>query len=195
MDATEIWENVKRDSPKILGNWNFPSNAPLNWGGKSSTVGYTEWDLFHRYSTASVQNRWSLMENMYLSVNGVRVNSIDPDDSTVLHQRHPEWYDILARLYEDDTSTFDNLTPNTRKTFYNNANVFQGINRSVDAGEGDNGVPDPLGKGYGFSRRGGGWKAPYIFDVTAFVQQAYNDRFDAEFITVASSNARKRSWE
>lgn len=195
MDSPEIWEHVKESSPRILGNWNFPHNAPLNWSGRYSTVGYSDWDLYHRYDSASLQNDWFILDNLYLTLNGNKLTSVDPDDSSTFSQRDPKWYNTLGEMYEDDKNAFDDTTPGTRKRFYNNANVFSEMNRSTDGGEGESGKPDEKGKGYGFSRRGGGWKARYIFDITPYVQKAYNKRFDAEFISVTPSPTRRKSWE
>lgn len=191
MDAHEIWDKIKEHSPKILGNWEFPRNAPLKWGQRYSTVGYTDWDLYHCYLIAAEQNNYFILDNISVSINGHQINSCDPDDATHICQRSPEWYDALAKMYEDDRNTFSTAS---NKSFYNNANIIQGMNISKDAGEGENGKPDKRGKGYGFSKRGGGWKSQYIFDITPYVQKAYNTRFDAEFITLPYGK-RKKTWE
>lgn len=196
IDAEDIWAKVVVESPKLLGKWEFRGDGPLQWYSKRSTQGWDWRDIYHVYNPLKTEDDPAsgnktieefMMEGIEVFLNGQKIYSLDPDEPDTLIQRDPKWYEALATLYSDGSidSTIE---------YRRNANEFGGMNTAMDAGE-DNGLPNIYGKGFGYSKKAGGWKARNIFDITGEVQRAYETRIDATFKTISPNVERIRTWQ
>lgn len=178
----EAWDLVVEASHKIMGEWSFPTRLPMQWANKKSTQGWTEWDLNHKYLPISKQSELFIARGISVKINGQQVNSIDPDNPSSFAQRSEKWYPLMSLLYKDGSRITSQGSDYF--SYSRNSNKFDHLNNTRDAGEGNTGGMDPLGKAYGHSSGGGGRKSPYIYDITNQVRQSYEDRIDVNYETV-----------
>lgn len=190
------WDLVETGCEDLMGEFELGGNNPMQWSPRVSKQGWSEYDMNHSYAPAVDQNNYNIARELKLVLNGHDIYNKDENRSNKFSQRNYYWYDRIATLFEDGGyAGFLDTTadPTLERLYYRNKNEFSHLNNRHDFGESDNGLPDRDYKAYGYSSGGGGRKAPFIFDITAQVRKAYDDRIDTHYETITDINAISKS--